>query len=527
MAKIVLVETAKLIPGEKPRGQAPLGLMLAADALCKNGHEVKIIDGFIEAPFARRKVEGKIAGLREYGFGNGELLKQIIAEKPDTIGITHTLLAEQGIKAELVHMIKAALPHVPVIMGGVAASCNARGILGFGTESEKIEGVDIIVLGRGIGLAEETTVALANLLPKKGVLAEVEYFGALSRIRGIAYVGENGAFVQTPLPALDLRNYKYSYNRQFLKRANGSAPDAYSELNNPHAGPTPFPPATEISTSNGCPFNCEFCHIKEFHEQLCGSHGKTAKFWDRLPMPKIFEEISKIRSERYNTISFEDDNFFGFMPEHREDGIKILGFCREQGFRCIQFPNGLTISSLLADGCKALHCLGELAKEGILVRFAIPVESGSDDTLRNYIRKPHSVEMVVQLLEEMNNAGYLSLPNFQPEAFFVFGNVNGKGKIEPLRNMLESGKFLFLVAEKYHIPISVFGCVPAPPGVHYRKFVEHQEKTNGKVNWHEMLFTQAAELDGKEGEVKQINELIDGARKELELRGLLHGRRAT
>lgn len=527
MAKVVLVETAKLIPGEKPRGQAPLGLVLVADALRKNGHEAKIIDGFIEAPFSRRMVEGKIGSIYEYGLANVELLKRIIAEKPDVVGISHTLTVEQGIKAELVRMIKAAFPHVPIIMGGVAASSNARGILGFGVKSEKIEGVDVIVLGRGMGLAEETTVALADALTEREALGEEAYFKRLSEIRGIAYVDENGRLVQTPLPALDLRNYKYSYNRSFLKRAKGGTPDAYSELNNPHAGPTPFPPATEISTSNGCPFNCEFCHIKEFHEQLCSSHGKTAKFWDRLPMPKIFEEISKIRSEGYNTISFEDDNFLGFMPEHREDGIKILGFCREQGFRCIQFPNGLTISSLLAEGCKALHCLGKLTQEGTLVRFAIPVESGSDDTLRNYIRKPHSIEIVVQLLEEMKNYGYLHLPNFQPEAFFVFGSVSEGGEIEPLENIAESSKFLFRVAEGYRIPVSVFGCVPAPPNAHYQKFISSQEKINGKVNWHEMLFTQVAEFEGEGGKAEKINKIILATRERLKRGGLQPERSST
>lgn len=532
MAKIILVETATIRPGNNPRGQAPQGLLLIAGALKKAGHNVEIIDGFIKAPLNKRPIKLDWGVVHEFGLPNDKLVSLVLSKNPDIVGITYMLTIEHDIKADFIKQLKQKAVSMPVVVGGTAASAIAHGILGAGFPSEKIDGVDFVIKGTGVGLGEETMVKLVKLLTQKETISREDYFYRLRKLEGIVYFDETRKeIVDTLCPLLNLQNYQYGYDRLFLEKAlSKEFPERYSELNNAQAGPTPYPPQTEITTSNGCPFSCEFCHICSFKEELQKSELikgiQEDKFWDRLPMKIINKEISKIKEEGYQTINFEDDNFFGYLPSHFRDGLEILSFCIKLGFKCVRFSNGLTISSLLANDAEILHKLGQIARSGIFIRFAISIESGSDDTLKNYIRKPHTKKMILQLLNSMQKSKYLELVTFQPEAFFVFGVVNAKGEMEPLENIQESREFLLSVAKKYKIPISVFGCVPNPPNIHYHKYIQTTEEKKEKVNWPEFLFSQVLSLSGQEDKALFVNKIIRETREQLRKEGLLHIRSA-
>ena len=63
-----------------------------------------------------------------------------------------------------------------------------------------------------------------------------------------------------------------------------------------------------------------------------------------------------------------------------------------------------------------------MADKGIKVRNSLPAESGDDRTLRELIRKPHNLDEVKSVLNELQK-GYLGHENMEIDSFFMVGVV--------------------------------------------------------------------------------------------------------
>ncbi len=218
------------------------------------------------------RLELSIVDAPAQGLSREETERRVIDEAPDVVGITMTTTVAQSAEA-IAQTVKAALPHVTVVVGGPHVSGTGAPAM------QKAASFDVAVLGEG-----ELTFT--------DVLQALREGRALSTVPGILYRDQDCTVNRTPprppiadldtlpMPAFDL------------------LPD-FPEAYQPNIFFSPAGPAAGIVTSRGCPFRCRFCDQSTFGHRYRAASPES-----------VFATVRKLREDygiRY--VLFLDDTF--------------------------------------------------------------------------------------------------------------------------------------------------------------------------------------------------------------------------
>lgn len=428
--------------GQKDRPQPPMGLAYIFNSVVRAGWEPILFD--ILAEGNEKYFEYKKEGIRITGLEFEKVIEKIHQLSPDVIGISLGLSTDHDYIKKLVERIKENY-NCPIVLGGSEASLMHQEILG-GLPIEKIP-ADFVVTGRDIGSGEASIYELLKTMEKGG-----DY----ESIHGISFV-TNGKVITTPpvkVTKKSLATLSLPMRDLFARRDNQ---DIYSVINQSHTGPVDYIPYAIMHTSRGCGGGCAFCHTQ------FGGFDKTLI---RRSLKNIFFEIEDLKSRGVQTISIEDDNFGGFSSEQTNLAVKILKNIKRLGFKGIYFPNGMAIKSMINNDYAILRQLKNMADHGIKIRNSLPIESGDDKTLKALICKPHNLNDVQAVLEELKN-GYLHHPNIDIDAFFMVGVVGYDSKKETEESIKKTFNCADWVSD-LGVRVNIWWMKPNPNGPQYK-----------------------------------------------------------
>jgi anaerobic magnesium-protoporphyrin IX monomethyl ester cyclase len=198
--------------------QMPLGLLMVGGPLLDAGHQVRLIDAASEH------------------LSDAEIARRVAAFEAELVMIAHvgsTTAHPACLRA--LRAVKAALPHVITIYGGVHPTYHYRAILAAHAE------VDVIVRGEGEATTLELVEALAQRAPIGGWLPTSE----LARILGLAYRRDGAPAVSGPRAAIgELDAYRIGW--ELIEDW-----DRYQAFGLGRAAVVQF--------SRGCPHTCTYC----------------------------------------------------------------------------------------------------------------------------------------------------------------------------------------------------------------------------------------------------------------------------
>ena len=228
--------------------QTPLGLLLIGGAILSNGHEAGLLDG--EA--RQLRIE--------------ELVNEAEAWRPSLIMTGHAgSTAAHSIIMRMARGLKARLPSIPIVYGGVFPTYHAAEILN--AESA----IDIVVRGEG----EKTAARLVEALARDS---------SLSLVRGIAYRERGEIHVTAPAAMIaDLDAYRPAW--ELIENW-----DLYHCWGLGRAAVTQF--------SRGCPHLCTYCGQRDFWTKWRFRNPKNAA-----------REIAWLHQEKgVNFVDLADEN---------------------------------------------------------------------------------------------------------------------------------------------------------------------------------------------------------------------------
>jgi anaerobic magnesium-protoporphyrin IX monomethyl ester cyclase len=244
----------------------PLGVLYLAAAVEAAGHEVIIIDNFLE------------------GMPEDTAVERIIAERPDCVGVSAAILnIWQGFS--IAGKLKSAAPEILSVFGGPQPTIDPMGTI-------TREGIDCVVVGEGerafVDLLEASEAGAGCLAETPGVFSK-RPDGAVSKAR-------------PPEPVADLSECRWPARHlvdisRYVRTGKGLL--AY--------------PVDVVSTSRGCPFTCAFC--------------SSAPLWNRRyrirTAADVVDEMEfMMREHGTRGFYFREDNFT-VSKKH------VLGICEE------------------------------------------------------------------------------------------------------------------------------------------------------------------------------------------------------
>lgn len=322
----------------------PLGIGYLSSSLNKNGIKAKIIDGLKE------------------NLKNDALLKKIISEKPDAVGIT----CLTSFYNEVVTLSKALKEKgYKVIIGGVHPTF-------LPLETLRDSKADYVVCGEG-------EIALVKLAKNKFVN---------KNIQGV-YSKKN---LEKGKPVLKAEAVKNLDDLPFpdWKQLN---PNTYPRA--PHGAVVKNFPIGVIMTTRGCPYQCTFCASRKFYD---------VKIRYRSPENVISEIKYLVKNFGIREIHFEDDNLT-LKRDHVEKICNLL------------IKNNLKISWACPNGIRADKVdedLIKLMKRSGCYFFAFGIESANSKILKN-IKKLETISVIKKSIEIADKVG------IECQGFFIFG----------------------------------------------------------------------------------------------------------
>lgn len=332
----------------------PIGLLSIATVLRdQEGHQVRILD------------------TAENGMKNPEIVEAAREFKADLIGMT-TFVVNESAVLSLVRDCKAALPGVPVILGGPHASSYPMELM------EKEPVLDAIVMKEGEVTVVEYVKALEN-------------GGDLSGVLGLVY--RNGAgevATNNPRPVVkDMDSFPIP-DRNFVDvHAYQPIPNMYQRE-----------PNTSMITSRGCPFSCTYCF----------EAGVLAQLYRRRSPEKVIEEIKYLIDEYgIREIAFWDDEFV-------LNNKWVRAFCDLM----IAEKIDITWSCFGRVGSVTRDLLQSMSRAGCW-SISFGIESGNQESL-DFIKKECTVQEIRDAVRWTHEAGIetrcsfmLALPGETPE----------------------------------------------------------------------------------------------------------------
>jgi radical SAM superfamily enzyme YgiQ (UPF0313 family) len=477
------------------RPQPPMGLAYIFNSVAEAGWEPILFDSLANG--YTNYFEDKDKGIRVTGLSIDKVVNEIVDTRPDALGVSLGLSTDHDYIKKLIEEIRENYSG-PIILGGSEASLMHREILD-GLPIERIP-ADFIITGRDIGSGEQSVYELLNAIDKGKGYEEV---------KGISF--RKGGEVVSTTPVVVTKNLLSNLNpprRDLFKNINGQ--DVYSHINQSHTGKVDFLPYAVVHTSMGCGGACTFCHT-----QYTGFDRTLI----RRSLENIFFELRDLKERGIQTISIEDDNFGGFGFEQNSLAVEILEKIDNLGFRGVYFPNGMTIKSMLGNNYAILRQLRNMADKGVKIRNSLPAESGDDETLKRLIKKPHNLEEIKLVLNELKD-GYLKHENIDIDSFFMVGVVGYHSKTRRfLRESSASIQRTFDLADKVSdlgMRVNIWWMKPNPNGPQYKLW----RKKFPNDPFYKLQFSFTPRIWGGEDEEMRLNEKIKQKNKEMAEKGV-------
>lgn len=323
----------------------PLGLGYLSSYLKSHGVSTKIIDGL------RDNADFKT------------LLRRILAERPDVVGIT-CLTAFYHEAVKLSRYLKKK--KIFCVIGGVHPTFLPHQTL-------LDSGADYVICGEG-------EIAFLRLIENNLSNAGIKGVYSIKDFEGPPFKIEKAERVEN-LDELPFPDWT-EINPNLYPRA-------------PHGGLVKNFPIGIIMTTRGCPYECTFCASPRFYD-------RRIRF--RTPENVVQEIAYLVDTFKVKEIHFEDDN----LTLRREHITKICKLLIKRGIRVAwACPNGIR-----AD--KVDSKLLKLMKKAGCYYVAFGVESANPEILIN-IRKNETLYAIKKAIILANDCGILS------QGFFIFG----------------------------------------------------------------------------------------------------------
>jgi len=339
----------------------PIGLAAVAALLVEAGHEIEIVDCYVEGI----KNVFSLGNCKRIGLSEKTIANRILAFGPALIGIGCNFTDFRADAFKLARVCKETLPGIPVILGG------AHGTM-YPKDSIENENVDVVVRGEG----EKTMLEICERYSQGK---------SISNVAGTV-VKQNGGIIFNPLrqlitnlDGLPMPSYRHLRMDLYLRNQK----DIYPFARGKRVG--------FVVSSRGCPYNCIFCSSK----QLGG------KYREKTPTNVVNEIEFLVKKYSVNEIAFQDDcfNFNNKRVEMICDEIinrKLNVF--------LSFPVGLSVRNLTKEMVLKL-------KEAGTYRICFPIETGCLKT-QTFIRKKINLEQLKELIAFSNGLGLWTYGNF-------------------------------------------------------------------------------------------------------------------
>ena len=300
--------------------------------------------GFLAA-YARQRMHADF----KFVFSNGNNIREILEDfKPELVGIT--VLSHYFDNCEVVaHRIKE-WKNIPIIIGGQHISAIPECLT---------HNMDIAVIGEG----EETFAEILQYYSENELSSELEF------ISGIAYKKDDILFKTSPRPLI-------------------SNLDAIPLPDRSLFNINPFD--TQMLSSRGCPFRCEFC--------------SSSHFWGGVrwhsPERVVDEIMELVNVYDVKFLTMSDDLFACNL--HRLNEIAEVLEKRMHGREPLQMATLVRASVMTPEIAKILRKMG-------IKDFAIGFESGSDKLLKRIKGSSASVEDNFKAVDIIRSAGGISI----------------------------------------------------------------------------------------------------------------------
>ena len=386
-------------------GEPPLGIMYLSAVLKQQGHEVHLTDQSHPEYSDDKYIES---------------LKEI---KPHIVGISFLSNMCYPAAKGLSRKIKAALPSVTIVYGGVFSTINAEKIIAHEAS------VDIVARGEGEGIIQDLAKGLDNL----------------KDIPGITFRSSQGKVIETPdrEQISDLDTIPFP-DREGL------------DINYVASLPLDVPaviwdrPYTTIVSSRGCPFGCTYCNCPTFS-------GKKVRARSAENVLKELEEINKLS---YGSFTFLDDNFLLDIDRVRDicKGMLNRGFSFK--WACegrVDYKGEDLFKNLSGAGCD-------------LVMFGI--ESGSQRVLDG-MKKRTKIADIENAVSQAKEAGISII-----HGFFIVGSPG---------ETVDEVKQSFAFAEKLKINSFNFNSLTAFRGTPLWNSAVSRNLINEESDWDKMF----------------------------------------
>jgi anaerobic magnesium-protoporphyrin IX monomethyl ester cyclase len=362
----------------------PLGILSIGATLEKSGRPVRV-------------TAAEVLGLK-----TRDILREIQSYDADLVGMSVTTENRFEIFA-LAKAIKEAFPRKAVAIGGPHATMAGMDMMG------NVPAIDLAVIGEG----ERTILEIAAWQEAGGEVSE------LAKVRGIIYRRDGRPYFTGARPMIaDIDPLPFPGKQLIpMERYDFRWPVGDKLLR-----------ATNIITSRGCPFNCNFC--------------STPTNWGRHVRGYSPQRaLAEIRWNRDNfgaeVLWFFDDTF-NYNRARTEELCRLL--IREK--LGIRFVAELRIDALSYD-------LLALMREAGVQYISFGVEAGSERVRRDVIHKNISNEQVFQAVE------WAERLDVRATAFFIFSHPT-----ETWAEAQESLKIIDRIKDKVDITISILHIYP-------------------------------------------------------------------
>ena len=382
----------------------PLGILFIAAVLEKSGRPVRV-------------TAAEVLGLK-----TRDILREIQDYDADLIGMSVTTENRFEIFA-LAHAIKEAFPRKTLVIGGPHATMAGMDMVG------SVAAIDLAVIGEG----ERTILEIAAWQEAGGGIS------GLAKIRGIIYRRDGRPCFTGARPMIaDIDPLPFPGKQLIpMERYDFRWPVGDKLLR-----------ATNIITSRGCPFNCNFC--------------STPTNWGRhvrgYSPQRALAEIRWNRDTFGAEVLWFFDDTFNYNRARTEELCRLL--IREK--LGIRFVAELRIDVLSYD-------LLALMREAGVQYISFGVEAGSERVRRDIIHKNISNDQVFQAVDW---AGRLDV---QATAFFIFSHPT-----ETWAEAKESLKIIDRIKDKADITISILHIYP---GTELEAYAKEKKLMPADFSW--------------------------------------------
>ena len=348
--KILLMQPNYGILGKRTWEMPPYGLAIL-NACLADRYQVELYDpNFTQATEA-------------------EIRSYIAVFEPDVVGITSfstEYIEEVSFHAKLVREVR---PDCCIVIGGAFPTVMPE-------KAIADPNVDFCILGEG----EKSFPALLSLLEERNANYDA-IDGVAFKNNGVAVISPAKVFIESldlvPFPdygnlnLTDYGNFRFKYAHYLVPRQ--------------------FPFAMTI-TSRGCPFDCIFCAAKT----VSGTKVRLRS------AENVLQEIDMLCAKYgMKEIVFLDDHFL-----HNQQRARLIAEgIRSRNYGLTWKCSNVAVFSLNDD-------LLEVMKNSGCYQLTLSLESGSQEVLKNIIRKPVDLKKSREIIRNAKKLGYEIISNF-------------------------------------------------------------------------------------------------------------------